>query len=279
MSDPLISTAELAAILGQPDVKLVDASWFLDGSDAKAGWREAHVPGAVFFDIDAISDHSNPLPHMLPTPEAFAEAVGKLGLGDQDHIVVYDQQGLFSAARVWWSLRAMGAERVQVLDGGLPKWRSEGRKVESGSVAIAPARFTAKFNPDLVRDVDQMKANVEARTFQVADARPAGRFTAEVAEPRAGLRSGHMPGARSTPFGSLLEANGTMKSADSLRVAFADAGVDVAGQIATTCGSGITASVVALALARLGRFDVPVYDGSWSEWGSREDTPIVTGPA
>jgi thiosulfate/3-mercaptopyruvate sulfurtransferase len=276
MTDPLITTDALASLLGAPDLRPVDASWFLDGRDARAAFEAAHVPGAVFFDIDANSDRTSPLPHMLPTPEAFAAAAGALGITESDRIVVYDQQGLFSAARVWWTFRVMGDERVQVLDGGLPKWLAEGRSVESGPARPAEARFRAAFQPALVRDFASVLRNVDDRGFQLLDARPAARFRGEAPEPRAGLRSGHVPGSLSTPFGALLNPDGTMKDAEGLRQAFAVAGVDLARPITTSCGSGVTAAIVALGLARLGRWDVPVYDGAWAEWGSRENAPVAT---
>lgn len=279
MSDPLISTPELQAGLGDADLRVLDASWFLDGRDARAAWREAHIPGAGFFDIDAISDRESPLPHMLASPQTFAASAGALGLGRDDRIVVYDQQGLFSAARVWWSLRAMGAGRVQVLDGGLPKWRAEGRPVESGEPAVAPASFEARFRPDLVRDFDGVRAALVSGAGQVVDARPAARFLGEAPEPRAGLRSGHMPGARNLPFGTLLNADGTMKGRADLTAVFAAAGIDPARPVTATCGSGVTAAIIALALARLGRDDVAIYDGAWAEWGARADAEVVTGPA
>lgn len=277
-ADPMVSTAELASELGAPDLRLLDSSWFMDGRDARAGWRAAHIPGAGFFDIDAVADPDSSLPHMLPSPEAFAVAAGALGISRDDRIVIYDQAGLFSAPRGWWTFRAMGATRVRVLDGGLPKWRAEGRRLESGSEAAAPAVFEPRFQGHLVRNFDQVRANLEAQTFQLLDARAAPRFRGETPEPRAGLRSGHAPGAVNTPFAELLQANGTLKDRVALQALFAEKSVNLQGALVATCGSGLTAAIVALALARLGRSDVAIYDGSWSEWGSRGDAPVATGP-
>lgn len=279
MADPIVSTAWLAEHLGAPDVRIVDASWYFphEGRDAQAEFRDAHIPGAVFFDIEEISDESNPLPHMLPSPVKFASRVRKLGLGDGAKIVVYDQLGLRSAARVWWTFRVMGHEDVVVLDGGLPKWIAEGRPVEDGPAQPRDRHFTARYSNDLVRDLNQVKRALDGGTAQLVDARPAGRFTGEVPEPREGLRGGHMPGAKSVPSSTLLAPDGTLKSPEQLTELFEKAGVDLKSPIITTCGSGITAAMLSLALTRIGKDRVPVYDGSWSEWGAREDTPIVTG--
>lgn len=278
MRDPLISTADLAAFMGEADLRVVDGSWFMDGRDARGAWREAHIPKAVFFDIDDVSDTTSSLPHMLPTPEAFARAAGDLGISETDRIVVYDQHGLFSAARVWWTFRAMGALNVQVLDGGLPKWRNEKRPLQSGAFAIRPAVFQARHRAGLVRDFERVGQELAAGD-QVLDARPGPRFRGEAPEPRQGLRSGHMPGARNLPFTELLNSDGTMKSAPDLAASFAAAGVDPARPVTTTCGSGVTAAILALALARLGQESAAVYDGAWAEWGSRSDAEVVTGPA
>ena len=278
MTDPLVSTDWLAAHLGE--VQVVDATWFMpgEGREGQADYLAAHIPGSIFFDIDAIADKTVDLPHMLPTAETFAEAAGALGLSRDATIVAYDSFGIRSAARVWWTLRVMGFARVFVLDGGFKRWLAEGRATEAGQAALPPTTLTPSLNAKLVRDIGAVRNLLDSKAAQLVDARGAARFRGEVPEPRAGLRSGHMPGARNTPFDSLLNADGTMKSAGELKALFAAANVNLGEPIVTTCGSGVTASVVALALARLGREDVAVYDGSWTEWGGRSDTPIVTGP-
>ena len=272
----LVTTEWLAAQLGAPDLRVVDGSWHMPQvkRDPAAEYREAHLPGAVFFDIDGIADKTSDLPHMLPSPEAFAQAVGALGIGDGDRVVVYDARGVASAARVWWTFRVFGLDAVTVLDGGLPKWRAEGRPVERGVVTPAPRRFTPRFRPELVRDVTQMKGNITARREQVLDARSRGRFAATEPEPRAGLRGGHIPGSLNLPYDELYRKDATLQPPHELRAALTKAGVDLAKPVVTTCGSGITASVLALALHEVGRTDVAVYDGSWTEWGGRADTPI-----
>jgi thiosulfate/3-mercaptopyruvate sulfurtransferase len=280
-TDPLVSTAWLQEHLDAPDVRIVDGSWHMPAAkrDPRAEYERVHIPGAVFFDIDEIADETSDLPHMLPSPIKFAARVRKLGLGDGSRIVVYDSSGILPAARVWWEFRAMGHEDVVVLDGGLPKWIAEGRPVDDAVVAAQERHFTPRYQADIVRSLDQIKRNLETGREQVVDARAAGRFTGQDPEPRAGLRGGHIPGSRNIPLSALLAPDGTMLPAETLAGVFAAAGVDVARPVATTCGSGITASVVALALARLGRPRAAVYDGSWTEWGGRDDVPVATGEA
>ena len=280
MTDPLVSTAWLAERLGRPDVKIVDGSWWMpaENRSGNAEHLEAHIPGAVFFDIDAIADRTVDLPHMLPSPQAFAEAAGKLGLARDATIVAYDTFGVRAAARVWWTLRVMGFPNVFVLDGGLRAWRADGRPVESGEVVPTPTTVTPEFDAGLVRGLASIRNLVGSHAAQIVDARGAARFRGEAPEPRAGLRSGHMPGARNVPFDTLLAQDGRMKPPAELAPVFRAAKVDLDQPIVTSCGSGVTASVVALALARLGRDRAAVYDGSWTEWGGLSDTPIVTGP-
>jgi thiosulfate/3-mercaptopyruvate sulfurtransferase len=276
MMDPVVTTEWLAKHLGEPDLRVLDGSWHMPQlkRDPRAEFAAAHVPGAVFFDIDAIADHSTSLPHMLPGAETFAAAVGALGIGTGDRVVVYDVRGVVSAARVWWTFRAFGHDAVAVLDGGLKKWRAEGRPVESGEPAPAARAFAARPRPELVRDLEAVRANLGSRAAQVLDARSAGRFAGTEPEPRAGLRGGHIPGSLNLPYEALYRPDGTLKAPDELGAAVRAAGVDLGRPIVTTCGSGVTASVLALGLYLLGRRDVAVYDGSWSEWGGRSDTPV-----
>jgi thiosulfate/3-mercaptopyruvate sulfurtransferase len=273
---PLVTTDWLAANLGRRTVRVVDGSWHMPQlqRDARAEFARAHIPGAVFFDIDAIADTASPLPHMLPGARKFAECVGALGIGDRDLVVAYDTRGVVSAARVWWTFRAFGHARVAVLDGGLPTWQAEGRPVATGGPTPMERRFTARLHRSLVRDFAQMRANLKHRREQVLDARSRGRFVGTEPEPRAGLRGGHIPGSLNLPYDQLYRKDGTLLPPDELRRAFEASGLDLARPKVTTCGSGVTASVLALGLHLLGDEKVAVYDGSWTEWGGRNDTPV-----
>jgi thiosulfate/3-mercaptopyruvate sulfurtransferase len=276
--DPVVSTAWLAERLRSPDVRVVDGSWHMpaEARDGREEYLQVHIPGAVFFDIDAIADPDTDLPHMLPTPEAFAQAAGELGLSREADIVIYDTHGVRSAARVWWTLRAMGYEGVHVLDGGLRKWMAEGRPIEGGEVFPRRVEVSPAFAPELVRDAAEVREILQTGSARMVDARSAARFSGEAPEPRAGLRSGHMPRAANLPWEQVITEDGTLRPAGDLREVFKAAGVDLRAPIVTTCGSGVTASVLALALARLG-VTAAVYDGSWSEWGGLADAPVVTG--
>lgn len=264
--------------LGAPEFKIVDAAWYLPAQNRNGAeeYAAGHIPGAVFFDQDVIVDHSTGLPHSVPSPEFFATEVGKLGISETDTIVVYDGPGIFTAPRVWWLFRLMGAEKVYVMDGGLDGWKREGRPLETDLPEPAPATFKTSFDASRITTFEAMKDIVASGSKQIADARGAGRFTAEEPEPRAGMRGGHMPGAKNLPMGVFSE-NGRFKSLPEIQETIENAGIDLSKPVVTSCGSGVTAAVITLALASLGHTDNTLYDGSWSEWGSKPDTPIVTG--
>jgi thiosulfate/3-mercaptopyruvate sulfurtransferase len=280
VSEFLVSPEWLRTRLREPQLRIVDGSWYLPGQgrNAKAEFVAGHIPGAVFFDIDSIADRSSGLPHMLPDEMAFAEAACALGLSETDMIVVYDGAGLFSAPRVWWTLRTFGAHDVRVLDGGLPAWKRAGYEVESGEAKPQPAIFRARRSRDAVAELASVCQALES-PGTVVDARAAARFRGEAPEPRPGLPSGHMPGARNLPFDRLIDTNGRLVAPERIRAAFHEAGVDLARPVVTTCGSGVTAATLLFALATLGKRDVSLYDGSWAEWASRSDAKIATGDA
>lgn len=257
---------------------VVDGSWYLPTMKRLPmdEYLEAHIPGAVYFDIDEIADHSTDLPHMLPTPETFALHMTRLGIADGMKVVVYDGAGLFSAPRVWWTFKLFGVKDVSILEGGFPKWKAEGRPVESGMTPRTPAKFTARKNSELVADLDRVEAALDTRSAQVVDSRPADRFRGEAVEPRAGVRSGHMPGSKNVPAGSLVK-KGQMVPPDEIKAALDAGGVDPSKPVITSCGSGVSAAVLWLALDEIGKTPQALYDGSWSEWGTREDKPVATG--
>lgn len=278
--DALVETSWLADHLNDPNVRILDATFHLPTAnrDAEKEFSNRHIPGAMLFDIEDIGDHDSPLPHMLPSAEQFAKQVSVLGIGNLHKVVVYDVYGINSAPRAWWMFRAFGHENVAVLNGGFPKWLAENRPTTDDMTEPKRESFAARFKPDFVRNIDDIFANLETKSAQVLDARAAGRFKGIDPEPRAGLRNGHMPGALSVPFTDLINgSNKTVKPADELNQVFKTAGVDQSGQIITTCGSGVTACVLSFGLHLLGKSDAAVYDGSWTEWGGREDTPIETG--
>ena len=280
-SSHLVETDWLADHLDAPDLVVLDGSWHLPtaGRNARAEYEEEHIPGALFFDIDEISDETSSLPHMLPSTVKFASRMKRMGIGDGMRIVVYDSVGMFSAARVWWTFRVMGHEDVAVLNGGLPKWKAEGRPVTSEPTPPRSQRhFTPRLNASLVRDLQDVKRIIESGSAQIADARSPGRFAGAEPEPRPGLRSGHIPGSRNVPYSRLLNPDGTLKSPAELHRVFTEAGIDPMKPVVTTCGSGVTAAILSLGLALIGQPDSGLYDGSWSEWG-REDagTPVEQG--
>jgi thiosulfate/3-mercaptopyruvate sulfurtransferase len=275
----LIETDELERELEAPDFVIIDATWYMpdEGKNAREEYLAEHIPGAIFFDIDEIADTNAGVPHMLPSPEKFSSRMRKMGIGDGQRIVVYDRHGMFSAPRVWWMFRVMGAEDVSVLNGGLPKWKAEGRPLMMGEpTPRTPRHFTSRRNLDLVRDVDDMKALVQDGSAVIVDARSPERFSGKAPEPREGLRSGHMPGAHNVPYGQVLNGDGTLKPAAELEAIFEKAGIDHHKPVVTSCGSGITACVLALALAETGHIRTSVYDGSWAEWGADDSLPIET---
>lgn len=278
----LLDCRWLSGHLNSSDVVLLDAGFFLpaDRRNAAAEYRQRHIVGAQFFDIDAVADHGTPLPHMLPSPEAFAEAVGGLGIGNDTLVVTYDNNRFMAAARAWWMFRVFGHDQVAVLDGGLQRWCALGLPTDASEAVRTPRRFEAGFRSELVYDLAQIRRWVQAPDRQLLDARSPGRFEGSAAEPRPGVRSGHIPGSRNLYYADLVDPEShALLPSDALAARFAAAGIDTAKPVVTTCGTGVTAAILALALYQLGRRDVAVYDGSWSEWGGLADTPPALGPA
>ncbi len=279
--DLFVTTAWLADNLGAPDLLIVDGTFFMpdEGRDAQAEYLSGHIPGAVFFDIDGIADHSTPLPHMLPGAPFFESKMNALGLNEDSRVIVYDATSLPGAARVWWTLRIFGVENVKLLEGGLPAWKAEGRPLESGPVERTPAKFYASLDKEHVANAEAVLKASESGAPQIVDARQANRFRGEVKEPRPGVRSGHIPNSRNVPWREVVADGGKLKSAQEVEQAFVAAGVDLARPIITTCGSGVTAAVLLLALESIGKKGVVLYDGSWSEWGADAALPTATGAA
>ncbi|XP_004488787.1 thiosulfate/3-mercaptopyruvate sulfurtransferase 1, mitochondrial isoform X2 [Cicer arietinum] len=296
-NEPVVSVDWLYDNLKEPDIKVVDASWYMPDEQRNPiqEYQVAHIPGALFFDVDGIADRTTKLPHMLPSEEAFAAAVSALGIQNKDDLVVYDGKGLFSAARVWWMFRVFGHDRIWVLDGGLPRWRASGYDVESSASsdailkasaaseaiekvyqgqAVGPITFETKFQPHLVWSLEQVTRNIDEQSHQLIDARSKPRFDGTAPEPRKGIRSGHVPGSKCIPFAQMLDGSQTLLPADDLKKRFDQEGISLESPVVTSCGTGVTACILALGLHRLGKTNVPVYDGSWSEWGAQSDTPV-----
>jgi thiosulfate/3-mercaptopyruvate sulfurtransferase len=277
--ESLVSTEWLAGELREPDIRIVDATWFMpdSGRNARAEFEAAHIPGAVFFDIEEIADLSSPFTHMLPSPEKFASRAQALGLGDGCRVIVYDNSPYRTAARAWWMFHVFGQHQVALLDGGFEKWKAEEKPIESGKPIIRHRHFTVWQDNSMVRNLAQMRANQASKAEQVLDARSAERFQGKAPEPRPNVRPGHIPGSMNLPYTELFNADGTYKTGDALKAAFTQVGVDFDKPVVTTCGSGVTAATLYFGLHLLGHRKLALYDGSWAEWGSQADTPVVTG--